>query len=119
MKTGGCLCGAVRYEVDPPLRDVILCHCEMCRKAHGAVPVRHDRSRLKLAGGLIGMFVLGGVAGAVGFKFIGFVCVVPLAALLLALSVPPLIRDAPRSMAMIRMLGRLPARDGGGTGRSD
>ena len=37
MKTGGCLCGAVRYEVDGPLRDVILCHCEMCRKAHGHV----------------------------------------------------------------------------------
>jgi hypothetical protein len=34
---GGCLCGAVRYEVDPPLRDVILCHCQMCRKAHGHV----------------------------------------------------------------------------------
>ena len=34
---GGCLCGAVRYEVDPPLRDVILCHCEMCRKSHGHV----------------------------------------------------------------------------------
>jgi hypothetical protein len=27
----------VRYEVDPPLRDVILCHCEMCRKAHGHI----------------------------------------------------------------------------------
>ena len=37
MKTGKCLCGAVRYEVDPPLRDVVLCHCEMCRKAHGHV----------------------------------------------------------------------------------
>ena len=34
---GRCLCGAVRYEVDPPLRDVILCHCGMCRKAHGHV----------------------------------------------------------------------------------
>ena len=34
---GSCLCGAVRYEVDPPLRDVILCHCQMCRKAHGHV----------------------------------------------------------------------------------
>ncbi|WP_088956276.1 YoaK family protein [Variovorax sp. HW608] len=88
------------------------------RVAHGAVLVRHDRSRLKLAGGLIGMFVLGGVAGAVGFKFLGFVCVVPLAALLLALSVPPLIRDAPRSVALIRTIGRLgwwarPAGDGG------
>jgi hypothetical protein len=75
------------------------------RAAHGAVLVRHDRSRLKLAGGLIGMFVLGGVAGAVGFKYIGFVCVVPLAALLLALSVPPLIRDTPRSRALVRALG--------------
>ena len=37
MATGSCLCGAVRYEVDPPLRDVILCHCEMCRKAHGHI----------------------------------------------------------------------------------
>jgi hypothetical protein len=35
--TGGCLCGAVRYEVARPLRDVIICHCEMCRKSHGHV----------------------------------------------------------------------------------
>ena len=37
VATGGCLCGAVRYEVARPLRDVIVCHCEMCRKAHGHV----------------------------------------------------------------------------------
>ena len=37
VATGGCLCGAVRYEVARPLRDVILCHCAMCRKAHGHV----------------------------------------------------------------------------------
>ena len=33
--TGGCLCGAVRYEVAGPLRDVVLCHCAMCRRTHG------------------------------------------------------------------------------------
>ncbi len=33
--TGGCLCRAVRYQVDGPLRDVVVCHCEMCRKTHG------------------------------------------------------------------------------------
>jgi hypothetical protein len=33
--TGHCLCGAVRYEVSGPLRGVVLCHCEMCRRTHG------------------------------------------------------------------------------------
>ena len=36
-RTGRCLCGAVRYEVTGPLRDVVVCHCEMCRKAHGHI----------------------------------------------------------------------------------
>jgi hypothetical protein len=35
MKTGSCLCGAVQYEVHGPLRNVIACHCEQCRKQTG------------------------------------------------------------------------------------
>ena len=35
IATGGCLCGAVRYEVAGPLRDVVNCHCAMCRRLHG------------------------------------------------------------------------------------
>jgi len=34
---GGCLCGAVRYEVTGPLRDVVVCHCSRCLRTHGNV----------------------------------------------------------------------------------
>lgn len=33
--TGGCLCGAVAYEIEGPLRDVIACHCGQCRRTSG------------------------------------------------------------------------------------
>jgi hypothetical protein len=35
MKSGGCLCGAVRYELRGPLTSVTYCHCSMCRRWHG------------------------------------------------------------------------------------
>ncbi|HXH03725.1 MAG TPA: GFA family protein [Candidatus Competibacteraceae bacterium] len=33
--TGGCLCGAVRYEIHGPLRPVVACHCSQCRRTSG------------------------------------------------------------------------------------
>jgi len=33
--TGGCLCGAVRYEARPDDRDAYYCHCWMCQLAFG------------------------------------------------------------------------------------
>jgi hypothetical protein len=35
MPTGRCLCGAVAYEVRGRLRDILICHCEECRRWHG------------------------------------------------------------------------------------
>ncbi len=35
VTTGGCLCGAVRFQVSGPLRDVVKCHRSMCQKLHG------------------------------------------------------------------------------------
>lgn len=32
---GGCLCGAVRYRINGPLRDVFVCHCTVCARTHG------------------------------------------------------------------------------------
>lgn len=33
--SGRCLCGAVRYAVTGPLRDVSYCHCSQCRRTSG------------------------------------------------------------------------------------
>jgi hypothetical protein len=35
-QTGKCLCGAVRFEVDLPVKWCAHCHCKRCRPAHGA-----------------------------------------------------------------------------------
>ncbi len=35
--TGGCNCGAVKYEVHGPLGPVTNCHCGQCRRFHGHV----------------------------------------------------------------------------------
>ena len=35
MTNGGCLCGAVHFEVSGELRPVIGCHCQQCRKTSG------------------------------------------------------------------------------------
>jgi hypothetical protein len=32
---GHCLCGAVQFEIHGPLRPVVYCHCQMCRRTSG------------------------------------------------------------------------------------
>ncbi|MEM8959755.1 MAG: GFA family protein [Pseudomonadota bacterium] len=49
--TGGCLCGAVSYEVTGSLRPVVACHCRQCRKTSGhhvaATSAARDHVRIK------------------------------------------------------------------------
>jgi hypothetical protein len=34
-RTGGCLCGAVRYELEWPPQATVVCHCRDCQKQAG------------------------------------------------------------------------------------
>ena len=52
-------------------------------------PVRANLERITVLGGLLLAFTLGGVVGAYGFKFLGYVSTVPLALLLAALALVP------------------------------
>jgi len=37
LHTGGCHCGALRYQFRGPLRDIAHCHCSTCRRTSGGI----------------------------------------------------------------------------------
>ncbi len=49
---GSCLCGAVQFTVDGPLKDANACHCRACRKHSGHFEASADvpRSALTVTG---------------------------------------------------------------------
>jgi uncharacterized membrane protein YoaK (UPF0700 family) len=59
-------------------------------------PVRADRAKMRLLGSLLALFFCGGVAGALGFKHLGFIATLPLALLLLLLAIVPVADDLAR-----------------------
>lgn len=58
--------------------------------------VRANRIKLRLYGMLLAAFMVGGLVGAAGFRYLGFIWVVPMATILLLLSMPPLYADLKR-----------------------
>jgi uncharacterized membrane protein YoaK (UPF0700 family) len=62
-------------------------------------PVRADRERLRVHAQLVLSFLSGGVAGALGFKHLGYVSTVPLALMLLLLVLRPALDDWQRLRA--------------------
>jgi uncharacterized membrane protein YoaK (UPF0700 family) len=63
--------------------------------AHAGVAdkVMADRGKLRLLSSLLAMFLVGGLAGAFGFKYIGYIVTVPLAVALLTLAIIPVFDD--------------------------
>ena len=55
--------------------------------------VRANRDKLKVHGMILGLFFVGGIVGALAFKRMGFSATVPIAALLTAMALPPLLQD--------------------------
>jgi uncharacterized membrane protein YoaK (UPF0700 family) len=69
------------------------------RSNGAAAVVMADRTKLRLLAGLLGSFFIGGVIGALGFHYLGYVACVPLAVLLLLLAGPSLLpHPAPTSV---------------------
>ncbi|WP_321783849.1 YoaK family protein [Burkholderia pyrrocinia] len=52
-----------------------------------------NRAKLRIHGTMLMSFFVGGLAGAIGFKHVGYVSTVPLAAALVALAVVPVVDD--------------------------
>jgi uncharacterized membrane protein YoaK (UPF0700 family) len=55
--------------------------------------VRADRKKLRLLVSLVGLFFVGGVAGAIGFRYAGFAATLPLAMVLMMLAIVPVMDD--------------------------
>ncbi|MBP0597220.1 DUF1275 domain-containing protein [Herbaspirillum sp. LeCh32-8] len=77
-----------------------MCYWKMAPRTPGELngddPLPPARRRFALLSSLLLMFFLGGVAGALGFKAVGFLATVPLAASLFVLALVPLMDDLSR-----------------------
>lgn len=58
-----------------------------------APPVKADRARMRTLASLVACFLGGGILGALGFKQFGYLATLPLAGVLMGLSVVPVIDD--------------------------
>lgn len=63
------------------------------REANQRHFVQANRQRLKTHSIILSMFLSGGIVGALSFKYLGYISVVPLALSLLMVSAPPLLKD--------------------------
>lgn len=67
------------------------------RQPDPALHVRADRDRLSVLSGLFLSFLLGGISGAFGFKFVGYLFTLPMAVLLALVALVPAMDDVLRN----------------------
>ena len=65
----------------------------------GGEPVRANRDRLRILALILGLFFAGGLVGAWAFKTVGYGAVLPLAAVLAVVALPPLLHDVRERLA--------------------
>jgi len=46
MYKGGCLCGAVIFEISGNINNIVYCHCSLCRKAQGSAYATNGNVKL-------------------------------------------------------------------------
>lgn len=62
-------------------------------KLPSSFTVTVDKKKLKMLSVLVIAFFIGGIVGACGFKYLGYITTVPIAVMLITLSIAPLIDD--------------------------
>lgn len=72
-------------------------------RTHELGRIEADRRRLRIQGKLILMFVAGGICGGLGFKHWGYASTIPLAIILVILSLLPLLDDMRLRYRLLRM----------------
>jgi len=79
--TGGCLCGAIRYEIDAPITELNSCHCRDCQRASGTgatVGARVSKAAFRLLKGAPKHYAKTSDSGRVLMRFFCGECGSPL-----------------------------------------
>jgi uncharacterized membrane protein YoaK (UPF0700 family) len=70
--------------------------------SHDQLPVRSDRRKVRIQISLVCAFLIGGLVGANGFKYLGYVSTVPLALILVLLAYEPVWQDMRSRRRLLR-----------------
>jgi len=47
MYNGSCLCGAIKFTISGKIKNIVYCHCSLCRKAQGSAFATNGNVKMK------------------------------------------------------------------------